>query len=55
MGLNPAFFSRGDTVFKDWDNARKHTSTTVLSVVRVALHAPANRPLLDQIRLVSRR
>ena len=50
MGLNPAFLMR-DTVFKAWDRAEAGHIFDCIECGSCSFTCPANRPLLDQIRI----
>lgn len=50
MGLNPAFLMR-DTVFKDWELLEKDHITDCIECGSCSFTCPADRPLLDHIRL----
>lgn len=50
MGLNPAFLMR-DTSFKEWDRAEKAHITDCIECGSCSYTCPADRPLLDYIRI----
>ncbi|MDO4790304.1 MAG: electron transport complex subunit RsxC [Porphyromonas sp.] len=50
MGLNPAFLMR-DVTFKNWDEAEKNNIVDCIECGSCSFTCPANRPLLDEIRL----
>lgn len=50
MGLNPAFMMR-DVNFELWDEAEKRNIVDCIECGSCSYICPANRPLLDQIRL----
>lgn len=50
MGLNPAFLMR-DTVFKDWDALEANHIYDCIECGSCSFICPANRPLLDHIRM----
>lgn len=50
MGLNPAFLMR-DTVYKDWDALEANHVYDCIECGSCSFICPANRPLLDHIRM----
>ena len=50
MGLNPAFLMR-DTVYKDWDALEANHVYDCIECGSCSFICPANRPLLDHIRI----
>ena len=50
MGLNPAFLMR-DTIFKDWNECEKGHVFDCIECGSCSFTCPANRPLLDHIRV----
>ena len=50
MGLNPAFLMKF-TVYKDWEKAEANYIQDCIECGSCSYTCPANRPLLDQIRL----
>ena len=50
MGLNPAFLMRS-TVYKNWEMAEADHIQDCIECGSCSFTCPANRPLLDQIRV----
>ena len=50
MGLNPAFLMR-DAVAKDWGNSENMHVYDCIECGSCSFTCPANRPLLDYIRI----
>jgi electron transport complex protein RnfC len=50
MGLNPAFLMKF-TIYKDWEKAEANYIQDCIECGSCSYTCPANRPLLDQIRL----